>query len=111
MASYVTKELFYYMGTQVDKVEQYTYLEVVYHRKADFKAAIDVLAVAARKAMFGMLRRCAAMGITDIKLKRQLFDTLVSPVLSYGCEVWGTHHMIDGCEVLEKVHKLFLRKL
>ena len=111
LASYVTNELFYYMGTQLDKVEQYTYLGVVFHRKADFKAAIDVLAVAARKAMFGMLRRCAAMGITDIKLKSELFDTLVSPVLSYGCEVWGTQYMITGCEVLEKVHKIFLRKL
>jgi hypothetical protein len=111
LASYVTKELFYYMGTQVDKVEQYTYLGVLFHRKGDFKAAVDVLAVAARKAMFGMMRRCVSMGITDIKLKCQLFDTLVLPVLSYGCEVWGTHYMIDGCEVFEKVHRLFLRKV
>ncbi len=111
LATYLSNEQFQYMGTQLDKVEQYCYLGIIFHRKADFKAAVEVLAVAARKAMFGMMRRCATMGITNSQLKCQLFDTLVQPVLSYGCEVWGTQYMHSGCEVLEKVHKIFLRKL
>ena len=111
LATYMASEQFTYMGTQLDKVEQYSYLGIIFHRKADFKAAVEVLAVAARKAMFGMMRRCAMMGITNSQLKCQLFDTLVLPVLTYGCEVWGTQYMHSGCEVLEKVHKLFLRKL
>jgi len=105
------RDVFHYMGTPVVKVEQYVYLGVTFHRKTGYKVAVETLAVAGRKAMFGMMRRCAVLGITDIKLKAQLFDTLVRPILSYGCEVWGTYYMHSVAPELEKVHKLFLRKL
>jgi hypothetical protein len=34
----------------------------------------------------------------DLQLK--LFDTLILPILTYGCEVWG----YENVQVLEKVH-------
>jgi len=43
----------------------------------------------------------------SVKHKLDLFDKLVNPILSYGCEVWGL------CEshVLEKVRLNFCKKL
>ena len=109
--SYMSTELFTYMGTPVDKVEQYVYLGITFHRKMLFTGAVEALAVAARKAMFCMFRRCTELGIVDIRLKCQLFDTLVSPILCYGCEIWGPQHLQDGWDILDKVHMLFIRKL
>ena len=38
--------------------------------------------------IFGMLRKCRSLGLPiDIQLK--MFDTMVYPILLYGCEVWG----------------------
>jgi hypothetical protein len=46
--------------------------------------------------------------IFDPVLQCQLFDILVKPVLSYGCEIWLDHL---ACEQLEVVHRAFLKSL
>jgi hypothetical protein len=61
-----------------------------------------------KKAIFALRRRCAELRIFDPALQCQLFDTLVKPVLSYGCEVWSNHL---ACEQLEVVHRAFLKSL
>jgi hypothetical protein len=59
-----------------------------------------------KKAIFALRRRCAELRIFDPALQCQLFDTLVKPVLSYGCEVWLDHM---AREQLEVVHRAFLK--
>jgi hypothetical protein len=61
-----------------------------------------------KKAIFALRRRCAKLRIFDPTLQCQLFDTLVKPVLSYGCEVWLDHL---AREQLEVVHRTFLKSL
>ena len=36
-----------------------------------------------------MRPRCALLGLRDLALQCMLFGTLVLPILSYGCKVWG----------------------
>ena len=67
------------------------------------------LVAAARKALFAMRRRCAWLGIRDPALQCKLFDTLVLPILSYGCEVWGVNPKIG--EAAELLHRDFLKRL
>jgi hypothetical protein len=59
-----------------------------------------------KKAVFALRRRCAELHIFDPTLQCQLFDALVKPVLSYGCEVWSDHM---ACERLEVLHRAFLK--
>jgi hypothetical protein len=59
-----------------------------------------------KKAVFALWRRCVELRIFDPALQCQLFDTLVKPVLSYGCEVWSDHM---SREQLEVVHWAFLK--
>ena len=40
-----------------------------------------------RKAMFSMLRKCPSLAL-PIDIQLQMFDTMISPILLYGCEVW-----------------------
>ena len=63
----------------------------------------------AKKALFAMRRRCALLGIRDPALKCKLFDTLVLPILSYGCEVWGVDTKCGAAP--EALHRDFLRRL
>ena len=73
--------------------------------------AIEQLVVSARKALFAMYARCRQLHITDPRLRCQLFDALVRPILSYACEIW----VPLGCKVamqkLEQVHLGFLKSL
>ena len=56
-----------------------------------------------------MRRRCALLGIWDPALQRKLFDTLMLPILSYGCGVWGVD--IKCGAVAEALHRDFLRRM
>jgi len=70
------------------------------------QAAIQRLAMLGKKAVFALRRRCAELRIFDLALQCQMFDALVKPMLSYGCEVWSDHM---ACEQLEVVHWAFLK--
>jgi hypothetical protein len=41
----------------------------------------------------------------DLQLK--LFDSIVLPILTYSCEVWG----FENCAEIEKVHLRFCKKI
>jgi hypothetical protein len=61
-----------------------------------------------KKIVFALRRRCVKLRIFDPSLQCQLFDALVKPMFSYGCEVWLDHM---AHEQLEVVHRAFLKSL
>jgi hypothetical protein len=71
-------------------------------------AAIQRLAMLGKKAVFALRHRCVELRIFDPALQCHLFDALVKPVLSYGCEVWSDHM---AHEQLKVVHWAFLKSL
>ena len=38
----------------------------------------------------GHVKQSTALGGLDVDIKCRLFDVLGAPILTYGCEVWGT---------------------
>jgi hypothetical protein len=70
------------------------------------QATIQRIAMSGKKAVFALRHRCAELRIFDPTLQCQLFDALVKPVLSYGCEVWSDHM---ARKQLEVVHRAFLK--
>ena len=46
-----------------------------------------------------------------IRLRCRLYDAVVKPVLSYGCEVWMPLISSSSLDELEKVHLSFLHRL
>ncbi len=96
-------------GAVVERLESYKYLGFVFHATRKLTFGTDALVATARKALFAMRRRCALLGIRDPALQCKLFDTLVLPILSYGCEVWGVD---DKCSIAAEVlHRGFLKHL
>ena len=58
----------------------------------------------ANKAMFVLLRINRELNLPlDIKL--ELFDSLVLPILTYGCEAWG----FENTNLIEKIHLKYLK--
>ena len=59
----------------------------------------------ANKCLFSLIRKSREWKGFDPNLRLYLFDHLISPILSYGCKIWGNRHW----EEIEKLH-LFIRK-
>jgi hypothetical protein len=57
-----------------------------------------------------MRRKLSHIGTSDFGLQRRLFQALVLPVVSYGCEVWAPHFLRGGGEnASERLLRSFLR--
>ena len=102
---------FMFCGQQVEQVDVFKYLGIVFHGNRGLSCAVEQLAIAAQKAMFAMLSTCQQKHISQPEQKLKLFDALVRPVLSYACEVWAPIGGKAALEKLEQVHKKFLRGL
>ena len=96
-------------GAVVERMDRYKYLGFVFHATKGLHFGTEALLAVARKALFAMRRRCALLGIRDPALQCKLFDTLVLPILSYGCEVWGVDANCGAAA--ETLHKGFMKSL
>lgn len=51
----------------------------------------------AKRAMYALLGKCRKHGWCNVNLLCHLFDSVVKPVLCYGCEVWGVDWVSSMC--------------
>lgn len=104
---------------QLPVVSEFRYLGVVFHETKGVGACVEALAAAGRRAMWAILSRCKAFGITSLSMKVRLFDTLVAPVMGYCSEIWAPALLAAGASVdsmlglIEqmKIQMLFLRTI
>ena len=90
---------FTYDGQIVEIVDEFKYFGVIFKSNGRFISAIKLLYEQARKAMYGIISKARATDmIIDIQFK--LFDTLVLPIMTYGCEISGHENFV----MLEKLH-------
>ena len=73
--------------------------------------ASEYLCKAATRAMFGLQRRCQQLHLHDPINKCKLFDTLVKPILCYGCEVWSIVANKADLDKMERIQIGFLKRL
>ena len=100
------KPKFMYKTEELELVEEFKYLGVVFSCNAAFKKHKMYLKDQATKAMFALLSKGRRLKLpVDIML--DLFDKTVLPVLLYGCEVWGYEKNI----VLDTVYLKFCKYL
>ena len=77
-------------GQAIQVLDSSTYLGLVFCGIGGAGvSAATALAVPARKAMGALLARARQMQIDQSQLLCRLFDALVDPILSYGCQIWG----------------------
>ena len=106
--------IFTYSGHPLTRSDSFKYLGLWFEAtKEGFAKSLGEHLEAARKTMNNMLRRCAQISLTCPRRICKLFDALVLPILSYGCEVWFWDHRAgtQATAQLESLHAQFLRRL
>lgn len=62
-----------------------------------------------RKAWFKIKKN---IGLNNpCNLLEKLFDTLISPIILYGCEVWGTYSNLKDTDPYEYLHIKFIKEI
>ena len=93
----------------IEVVTSFTYLGIKLNYNNRTAVAQQDLFERATRSMFSLLKKSKKHGLpTDLTL--ELFDSMVAPVLLYGCEIWG--HEQNACiERLQLKFYKFLLKL
>ena len=60
------------------------------------------------KAYFGLENNCKAANLVVWDKKKLLFETLVTPIILYGCEVWGCSISRECWRKIEQIQKRFI---
>ncbi len=75
----------------------------------NFNLAINTLVDKGRKAFFKIKK---TIGLNNpCRLLEKLFDSLVSPILLYGSEVWGIDSSFKDSEPYENLHLKFMKEI
>jgi hypothetical protein len=78
---------FVFKGDTIEHVQNFKYLGILLETTPNLDNAVEDLAVANRRSLFALNRHCAKLHIMDVKLRCDLFNTLVHSTASYACEV------------------------
>ncbi|MES9882143.1 MAG: reverse transcriptase family protein [Sedimenticola sp.] len=93
-------------GNKIEITDCYKYLGVFFNKSRKFHKARSHTVAQARSALFLLYKKIRNLNLSiDIQLK--LFDQMILPILTYGCEIWG----FENIQVMENVQNNFLRHI
>jgi hypothetical protein len=105
----ITYDTFVYDNNSLEEVPSYKYLGIDIHHKLNWNYSIEKRINGGWKAYYGLENNCKS---TDLwlwdKKKKNLFHTLVTPVILYGCEVWGCSISRESWRKIEQIQKNFI---
>ena len=85
-----TQSQFYLGELPIKNTETYCYLGIVFHQNGTFTAANAELRAKALRALYGLKGNIVKDALSHKSLCI-LFDSLIKPILLYGCQVVGPH--------------------
>ena len=89
---------------EIEIVQEYKYLGILLGQSGSFVVAKKHIADQANKALFSLLRKIRKLSLPfDIQI--DLFNKMITPILLYGCEVWG----FGNFDILERVQLRFYK--
>ena len=96
----------FYAGNEIEIVNSFNYLGVVYSRGGSFNNTTKTTADKGLRASMSLFNITKGLEI-PVSIMHNLFDTYVLSVLNYGCEIWG----YIKAENVERVHRKFCKRL
>jgi len=99
---------FVFEGDIIERVQTFKYLGILFETTQNLDMVVEHLAATSRHSLFALNHRYAKLRIMDVKLRCDLFNTLVHSTTSYVCEVW-----VDSKkrQVIEVVYQEFFKSL
>lgn len=99
-------------NTQIEIVQEYTYLGIKITSSGTFTIAQKILAEKALNALF-KIRKHVNLSRLPLRTARKIFESAVQPILTYGCEIWGVYMKLDfekwDKTPIEKAHLRFCK--
>ena len=94
-------------GKTLDIVPSFKYLGLHLGASGSFSKGIQELVISARKALFALKKQFYKNPEILPSLQLMLFKSMISPILSYCCEVWG----LCKADPVETFHLQFLKTM
>jgi hypothetical protein len=101
-------DTFVYDNNNLEEVNSYKYLGIDIHHKLNWNYSIEKRIIGGWKAYYGLENNCKSAELWSWDKKKLLFETLVTPVILYGCEVWGCSISRESWRKIEKIQKNFI---
>ena len=98
---------FNYNYVELTNVNKFSYLGIVFTTGGSISVCQETLAGQGIKAIFKLNRLLHNFTNITQKHRVELFDKLVTPILNYGCEVWG----FCQAKQIERTHMMFCKQL
>ena len=99
---------FVYDNSNLEELSSYKYLGIDIHHKLNWNYSIEKMINVGWKAYFGLENNCKAANLVMWDKKKLLFETLVTLVILYGCEVWGCSISRESWRKIEQIQKCFI---
>ena len=100
-------DIWHYGGENIEVVPFFKYLGCYFSSGGSFNKCVTELINSARRALFS-LKKCFSRNqelLTSMKIG--MFDSMVSPILFYCCEIWGSRR----ADLIDTFHRSFLKCL
>lgn len=107
----ITYTNFVYDNGNLEEVTSYKYLGVDLHHKLNWNYNIEKRINGGWKTYFGFEDNHGLVALWLREKKKLLFETLVTLVILYKCEVWGCNISGELWRKIEQIHKHFLYNL
>jgi hypothetical protein len=79
----------HYGHTCLDQVNRFTYLGIDIQNNGHFKMAIASRISKANRALFLYKQALKTTGKVNTILTMNIFNKQITPILTYGCPIWG----------------------
>ena len=106
----MNKHVLYYRGSKLDNASNYKYLGLQFSTYENFTYAKQEIKKVALKALYKLRNEMGDHFRDDVQLKMKIFDTVITPILTYRSDVWGVDR--DGKlenDPIEFVQTKFIR--
>jgi hypothetical protein len=99
---------FVFEGDIIERVQTFKYLGTLVETTPNLDNTMEHLVVANKRLLFALNFHCAKLRTMDVKLRCDLFNTLVCSIASHAYEVWVDSKKI---KVIEVVYRRFIKSL
>ena len=98
---------FTFLNEKIEVVFEYKYLGIIFTYNGNFNKAKKYLFDQATRAMYALISKSRKLQNLPIDIQLHLFDSLVVPILLYGCEIWG----FENNSMIEKLHLKYCKTI
>ena len=99
---------FMYDNSNLEEVSSYKYLGIDIHHKLNQNFSIEKRINGGWKAYFGLENNYKSANLVIWNKKKFLFETLVTLVILYGCEVWGCSISRESQRNIDQIQNHFI---